>query len=131
MPVGDGVEGDALEDREAVLMNSMAASGERDEVFGQRENDAVRLGLDAGEGAGGLGEEGEGLAALAAGELAGEVEEAAASVAGGLDVGEKGGALLEVGAGVGPAGGGEGFGEGEEGDAVLAGERLEAAGGDR
>ena len=75
MPVGDGV-GDALEDAGGGL--DELHGGERraqDEVFGQRENDAVRLGLDAGEGAGGLGEEGEGLAALAAGELAGEVEE--------------------------------------------------------
>ena len=78
------------------------------------------LRIDLAVGAGGIGEECEGLPSLAPGQLPRQGQEAYPLRL--LDVGEQRRALLQIRAGVRPAGGGQRIGEAQEGGAVLAAE---------
>ncbi|GBD14440.1 hypothetical protein HRbin25_00313 [bacterium HR25] len=97
--------------------------GVGDQLFGQADEVAVSLRRHLGQGAGCLGEVGEGLSPLVADDVGGEAEEAAPLLR--VDLAQEGGAPLQVGTGIGPAGVGQGLGEAQEGQAVLVAQRLQ------
>ncbi len=95
--------------------------GARGQVLGQREDVGMVLAIQLTQGPRAVRKEGEGLATVLAGHLAGKVEEA--RPLGGVNMAEEAGPLLQIGAGVGPAGVGQHLGEAEEGLPVLLGQR--------